>query len=178
MNPKNITFEPFSATLDRLERGRDFFIDTLKRRDFLQSNDTVDKKFLKKIVIGEKERIPHSATFALRLVPVGDKPEWLSVRTRTIRFNAYIDCMTRASKPEIYEEMSITFTGAVREWMQRFEELSPAIPDLGARAYNSWVDDVAYGWNEGQVWRIGRISFWMDVQSTYIDIQFPPDLCQ
>ena len=85
--------------------------------------------------------------------------------------------MTRASKPDIYEELSITFTRAVKEWMLRFEELSPAIPELQSRAYNSWAGKATYGWSEGQIWRIGRISYWMDVQQTYVDIQFPTDLC-
>ncbi|KKK73639.1 hypothetical protein LCGC14_2891850, partial [marine sediment metagenome] len=69
MNPKNITFEPYSAILERLERGRDFFLETLQRRDFLgalgTSKNDINKKFLRKIVIGEKARIPNSALLAI-----------------------------------------------------------------------------------------------------------------
>lgn len=176
-NPKVITWEPYLALQERVEEGRDFFKKVLEERDFLQNLPGSEEQKIIKIAFGEKTRFGMSALLGIRIIPVNWKPSWLATLARTDRYNAYVDCMIKSGKAEIQDEMITTFAGAVAQHLLDFNKLSVAIPEIKTRAYQSWVDNITFGYSLGQIYRVARIDFWEDIQHVYTDVSFRANVC-
>lgn len=161
------TAEPMLTLKSRLELGSDFFIRTLKNRQLYLSEENLAKNVIP-VFVGEKTQIPSSAIPAIRIVPDSWNAKWLSTRVRVDEYRFFVDCMVRTSEADVIDEYIMVMALAAEEWLLEFSNLQGHIEQTRSAYYDSWVDNVQFGWSKGQVWRIARLTYWMKTQHAYI----------
>jgi hypothetical protein len=161
------TAEPLLYVDQRLTAGNDFFIENLKRRNFLRGEEWAQKNAIP-VIIGEKTRIPNDAVPCLRIVPVNFSPEWGAARIRFEKYQFFIDVMVKTSQSQVVDEFVMTFALLTLNWLLDFNQLQAKIPEVNQKSYDSWIDSCEFGYTKGQVWRVARLTYWLKMQYTYV----------
>lgn len=162
-----LTAEPLLGLERYLVQGSDFFIRTLKNRNFFLSQENLEKNVVP-VFKGEKTQIPASAVPAIRIVPDAEEDKWLATRVVDEKYTFFIDCMIRTAVADMIDEYVMTLALAVKDWLLEFKNLQGKVQDTRNRYYDSWVDRVQFGWSKGQVWRIARLTYWQKIQHAYM----------
>lgn len=127
------------------------------------------------------ENTPVAKPLAISIVFDDKEVEWFATRCRTEKYSFHIDCVVKSTKREISDELIGCFASTIHEALLSFADLQFEVPNTNTIwAYDSWADNVKFGYkNEGAL-KVGRIQWWAKIFNPYItgEVALPIKPCQ
>lgn len=161
---RDLTWEVADFLKSKLDntRTRDMVKGVFERRG-LSTSDLAEYQ----LVYGENT--PVAKPLAISIIFNDKDVEWFATRTRSDKYSFSIDCMVKSTKREVSDELIGCFASTIQEALLSFNDLQFEVPGTNrVWAYDSWADNVKFGYKNDGAFKVGRIQWWAKIFNPYV----------
>lgn len=172
----DLTDQVTSTVIKDLKKGLPHFERVLAQRGFNPEENYLENPLIRGQGVYRGVEIRINEPAAIRVRVVGKTPTWQATRVRDDTYKFNIDCLSKVTtKPEVIDEFIDVLSSSVANYIIRFSNLQPQIDGTSPpiRAYNSFIDSIEFGYQQGGAYRAATIPYWIKIMNPYVMI---PDL--